>query len=86
MTLSSVAGIGRAIGGAIADPRVQTLGAFADDDEVDVGRSDSRQRARHAGEQFHRTQIDEMVEFESQPQQESALEDAARHTGIADRS
>ena len=65
---------------------IGTLGAFADHQEVDVGRADPGQRARHTWEQLHRAQIHEVVELEPQPQQQAALKHTAGHPGIADRA
>ena len=69
---------------AVAD--VGSLGAFADDHEVDVAPigDTARERCRNARKQPGRTQVDVVVELEPQPEQESALQDARRHARVAD--
>src|SRR5439155_19773883 len=60
--------------------RVRTLGAFAINHEVD-GRVPG-QWAGHSGVELGRAQVHVVVEFEPQPQQQSALENAGRDRRI----
>ena len=89
LTLTSVAisfGVPVRSDAAVAD--VRTLGALADDDEVDAVRGDplDGQRALHPGVELGRAQVDVLLQGEAQRQQHAALEDAARHGRVADRA
>ena len=64
--------------------RVRPLGAFADDDEIDVGVSG--ERTAHPRIKPGWSQIDVMVELEPDPQQQTAFQHAAGHRRIADRA
>ena len=65
---------------------VRTLGPFAHHDHVDVGRGLAGQRRLDTGVEPNRPQVDVVVELEPQPQQQTTLEDAARHGGVAHRA
>jgi hypothetical protein len=68
------------LGTAVAD--VRSLGALADDDQVDGPRV--RERAVDAGEQLGRPQVDVVVEGEPEAEQQPALEHAGRDGRVAD--
>ncbi len=61
--------------------RVRSLGALADDDEVDL--AGRRERGGHTGQQGRRPQVDVVVEREAQLEQQAALDDAAREARVA---
>ena len=65
---------------------VHVLGVFADHDEVDVLRALAGQRGFDAGEQFHRPQVDVLVEAEPQFQEQALFEDAGGDVGMAHRA
>ncbi len=67
-----------------ARSRIRALGTFADHDEVDV--RVSGQRTAHSRIEPGGAQVDVMVEFEPDPQQQTAFQQAAGHRRIADRS
>ena len=76
----------RALVHEAAGAAVQVLGVLADDDEVDVGRAFVLERRLDAGEQFHRPQVDVLVEAEAEVEQQLALQDAGGDVGMADRA
>ena len=65
---------------------VRTFRALADDDEVDALRRNGIhvQRTLDAGEQLGRTQVDVVVQFEADAQQQLAFEHSTRHARVAD--
>ena len=63
---------------------VRTFGAFAHDDEIDVGLPG--ERGGGAREETYGTQVHVVIEGEAQLQQQPALEDPARNAGITDRT
>ena len=88
--LHAVGGVQRHLGGHLvggagaqraAVAHVGALGAFADDDEVDL--AGVRERAADAGVQAGGPQVDEVVQAEAQLQQELALDDAGGDPGVA---
>ena len=89
LTLTSVA---ISCGGADAQRAtvagVGPLGALPDDDEVDAVRRDplDGEGALDAGVEPGRAQVDVVVQGEAQRQQHPALEHAARHARVADRT
>jgi hypothetical protein len=89
--LDAVGGVGGHLGGDLvrgvlaqqaARADVGALGAFPHDHHVDLGVA--RQRTPHARVEPGGPEVDVVVELEAQPQQQAALEDAARHGGVAD--
>jgi len=78
--------VGRALLEIAADAAVQVFRVFADDDEVDVLRAAAGQRRLHAGEQFHRPEVDVLVELEPQVEEQALLEDPGSDLGMADRA
>ncbi|GAB4002330.1 hypothetical protein GCM10029992_40220 [Glycomyces albus] len=60
---------------------VEALGALADDHEVDVAGLDVGQRGGRARVEATGPQVDVLIEFEAEPQQQAAFEDARRDRG-----
>ena len=69
-----------------ADTGVHIFRVFADDDEVEVFRALVAKRRRDAREQLNGTQINILIEFETQAEQEALFEDARLHVDVPDRA
>ena len=67
-----------------AGAHVEVLVVLADDDHVDVVGPLAADRALDAREEVDRTEVDVLVEVEPQPQQDSLLQHARGHLGVAD--
>ena len=65
---------------------VGTFGALPHHHDVDRLGPDVRQRRGHARIEPDRPQVDVVVQFEPQPQQQPALQHAAGHARVADRA
>ncbi len=63
---------------------VKTLGILAHHDEIDVFRPLVLDRRFHPGEEFHRPQVDVLVQLEARLQQDALLKDAGFHIGMTD--
>ena len=68
--------VGRVLLEESAHAHVHVLGVLADHDEVDVLGALAGQRRFHAGEQFHRPEVDVLIEAEPQFQEQALFEDA----------
>ena len=93
--LDAVPGVQALLGGDLgrgvpvqdaAGAGVEALGALADHDQVDLAGLDVGQRARRAGPEPGRAQVDVLVEGEAELEQQAALEHAGRHARVADRA
>src|SRR5205823_7125552 len=71
---------------APANAGVLALRVLTDADDVDLGRALADQRARDAGQQAHRAEIDVLVEALAQRQQQPPEADVVRHARITDRT
>jgi hypothetical protein len=74
--------IGRVLFQESADAAIQILGVLAHDDEIDIFRLLPGQRRFDAGEQLHGAQIDVLIQFKSQGQEQAFFDDARRHVGV----
>src|SRR5579875_126431 len=65
---------------------VGTLGALPHHEEIDLLRLDVGKRRAHTGKQLDRAEVDVVVEFEAQAQEQTAFQHTARHARVADRA
>ena len=68
--------VGRALEEISAGTGVEALVVFTDDDEVDVLRALVLERAVLGAEQLHRAEVDVLLQFEAQAQEDAFFENA----------
>src|SRR4030042_961125 len=76
--------MGRAFHRKTARARVRVAGVFANDDEIDVLWTLVLQRRFHSRVEFHRTQVDVLVQLEAGLEQDALFEDSGCNVRVAD--
>ena len=76
----------RALAQNAARAGIQPFRVFPDDQEIDVGGGFILQGRIHVRVEFHRPQVDVLIQFEPQAQQQSFFENARLHIRMPDRA